>query len=212
MTRWIPRIIRLLAGVSVFAIDRVAAPCWMTLQTVERGRNCRFAGIPVINLVPGARIRLGSHVALLSRFNSNPRGVQNPVILSAMKRGAVIEIGDFSGLSGTSICARERVTIGRHVQIGPGVCIWDNDAHSLDPDRRRDRSVIEHRSAPVFICDDVFIGTRAMILKGIEIGQGAVIGAGAVVTKSVSPYDIVAGNPARVIGNVRHDSKVSSSE
>ena len=53
---------------------------------------------------------------------------------------------------------------------------------------------------PVFIEDDVFIGARAMVLKGVRIGKGAVVGAGAVVTKDVPPNAIVAGNPARVVG------------
>lgn len=56
--------------------------------------------------------------------------------------------------------------------------------------------------APVTIGDKVFIGARAIILRGVTIGNGAVIGAGAVVAKDVPPMAIVAGNPAKVIGNV----------
>ncbi len=52
---------------------------------------------------------------------------------------------------------------------------------------------------PVVIEDDVWIGTRAIILPGVRVGAGSIIGAGAVVTKSVPPYSIVAGNPARVV-------------
>ena len=55
---------------------------------------------------------------------------------------------------------------------------------------------------PIRIEHDVFIGARAMILKGVAIGRGAVIGAGAVVTKNVEAGQIVAGNPARVVGSV----------
>jgi len=188
--------------IPAYLVDRVIARVWLRLQGLECGPGCRFVGIPVVNIVPGARIILGINVGILSRFNSNPRGTPHPTILSAAKTGAVIEIGDHSGMTGTSIIARERVTIGKWVQIGPGVCISDNDAHPLDPNLRRQRPTRDHRCAPVTIEDDVFIGTRALILKGVTIGTGAVVGAGAVVTKSVKPYEIVAGNPARVVGTV----------
>lgn len=58
-------------------------------------------------------------------------------------------------------------------------------------------------SAPVIIGDDVFIGARAIILKGVTIGDGAVIGAGSVVTKSIPPRVIAAGNPARIIKEIK---------
>jgi len=52
---------------------------------------------------------------------------------------------------------------------------------------------------PITICDDVWIGVRAMFLPGVTVGRGAIIGAGAVVTKDVPEWAIVAGNPARVV-------------
>ncbi len=75
----------------------------------------------------------------------------------------------------------------------------DTDAHPLDPGARmRGESV---QGKPVQIDDDVFIGTRAIILKGVHIHQGAVIGAGAVVARDVPPFAVVAGNPAKVVGD-----------
>ena len=58
---------------------------------------------------------------------------------------------------------------------------------------------VENKKKLLIIEDDVFIGTRAMILKGVHIGQGAVIAAGAVVVKDVAAFSIVGGNPARMI-------------
>lgn len=86
--------------------------------------------------------------------------------------------------------------------IGAGACIWDTDFHPLDPHQRREHQTRDASSAPVCIEGDVFIGARALILKGVRIGWGAVIGAGAVVTKHVEACQIVAGNPARVVGAV----------
>jgi acetyltransferase-like isoleucine patch superfamily enzyme len=62
-------------------------------------------------------------------------------------------------------------------------------------------------SRPIVIEDDVFIGARAIILKGVTIGKGCVVGAGAVVAKSVPPYSVVVGNPAKVVGDSRRSSK-----
>lgn len=59
----------------------------------------------------------------------------------------------------------------------------------------------QRREEPVVICDDVWIGTRAIILPGVKIGSHSIVGAGAVVTKDVPEYSIVGGNPARVIGS-----------
>ena len=56
-----------------------------------------------------------------------------------------------------------------------------------------------HSRGNIIVCDDVWIGRRAMILSGVRIGQGAVVAAGAVVTKDIPPYAIVGGVPARVL-------------
>ena len=88
-------------------------------------------------------------------------------------------------------CVR-KITIGRGCAIAREVVIRDTDAHGLaDPGHEI--------SAEIRIGDHVWIGTRALILKGVTIGDGAVIAAGAVVTKDVPPRSIVAGVPARVI-------------
>jgi acetyltransferase-like isoleucine patch superfamily enzyme len=85
------------------------------------------------------------------------------------------------------------VTIGANVRIAPYTIILDSDFHD----------VIDHfsegRSAPVVIEDNVWIATRATILKGVRIGRNSVVAAGAVVTHDVPPNTIVAGVPARVI-------------
>lgn len=96
-------------------------------------------------------------------------------------------------LRGTLACF-ERVTIGRDAHIGPEVLIRDSDSHSTGEGRTPTR--------PITIGDHVLIGTRAMILKGVTIGDGAVVAAGSIVTKDVEPRTMVAGNPARFIRNV----------
>jgi acetyltransferase-like isoleucine patch superfamily enzyme len=89
--------------------------------------------------------------------------------------------------------ARGYITIGKNVSISPEV-------HIITADHDIARDDIGGRERPVTIGDFVFVGSRATILPGVNIGEGAVVAAGAVVTKSVGPREIVAGIPARKIG------------
>ncbi len=97
-------------------------------------------------------------------------------------------IGEYAVLDG-----REKLVIGDHVDIASEVMIY-NSQHDIHSD---DFHAISER---VVIDDYVFIGPRAIILPGVTLGKGSVVGAGAVVTKSVEPYAIVGGVPAKVIG------------
>jgi maltose O-acetyltransferase len=93
---------------------------------------------------------------------------------------------------------RGGICIGSNVSISAEVCILTAD-HDLNS------RTFEGRQRPVVISDYVFIGTRAMILPGVTLGKGAAVAAGAVVTKDVEPFVIVAGVPARPIGRRRDD-------
>jgi len=111
--------------------------------------------------------------------------------------GRNIRIGDFSGL-GINCRLYGPVSLGNHVMMGPDVVILTSN-HKSD---RLDIPMTEQGGTepqPVVIKDDVWIGTRVIILPGVRIGEGAVVGAGSVVTKNVQPYAVVAGNPAKLI-------------
>lgn len=182
-------------------IDRICIPVWLRWLGVTCGSGCSFIGRPIITLPQGGTIALGEGVRVFSRVNSNPAGLPHPTILAALTPESVITIGKDTAVSGASIAARMKVTIGNRVMIGAGACIWDTDFHPVDPYSRHQHPTLEARCAPVLIHDDVFIGARAMILKGVTVGWGAVIGAGAVVTKDVEACQVVAGNPAVVVGS-----------
>ena len=96
------------------------------------------------------------------------------------------------------IDTRSGVEIGDNVGIAAEACILTADHDPQAPD-------CGGRVAPVRIEDYVVVGTRAMILRGVTIGRGAVVAAGAIVTRNVAPFSIVAGTPARQIG-VRNEN------
>lgn len=192
---------------SLWFVDLLFAPVWMKLLGLEMGAHCRFVGMPMIKRAPGAIIQLGSNVLLNSRKESNSAGIAHPCILAAMAPQSAIIIGNHTGISGASISAKSKITIGHHVLLGAGACIWDNDFHSIEAVVRCDDPTAQVRTAPIVIEDEVFVGARAIILKGVTIGRRAVVGAGAVVSRDVEPGTIVAGNPARVVGQVKPNNE-----
>lgn len=134
----------------------------------------------------GIKIGTGSAIHMMARIY-DPRFIQI---------GEDSIIGEKVTLDGRRQLPNSKggVTIGNHVDIASEVMIWTSDHNIHD----------EHfapREEPVVIQDYVFIGPRAIILPGITIGKGAIIAAGAVVTKNVAPLDIVGGVPAKVIGS-----------
>ena len=108
-----------------------------------------------------------------------------------------MELGDYSGI-GIRAQINGKVIVGKNVMMGPDVCIYVRN-HAFD---RTDIPMNLQGFAPekpVVIEDDVWIGARVIILPGVHIGTGAVLGAGAVVTKDVPDYAVVGGNPARIL-------------
>jgi maltose O-acetyltransferase len=124
--------------------------------------------------------------------------------------GGRISIGDWCYIGeGSRIWSQASVTIGNHVMIAHSVDIHDTNSHPLDwHERRLDsqailsgsyRSPTQTISKPIVIADDAWIGFKASILKGTQIGRGAIVASGSVVTKDVEPWAIVAGNPAQLV-------------
>lgn len=95
--------------------------------------------------------------------------------------------------------------IGNNGLIGSGYLITDSDACPIDSDARIQNLPNTTKQSPVEIEDDVFIGARSIILKGVKIGKGSIVGAGSVVSSDVPAYSIVAGNPAKFIRKITID-------
>ena len=143
-------------------------------------------GIGHVTLGPGISIGYGL----------SPIFGDGTVRLKARGSGARITIGGGTAISNNvHVFSEQSVRIGSNCLIGDGVLIFDSDFHELcvaNPSR-------PGKTAPVVVEDNVFIGSRAIILKGVTIGKDSVIGAGSVAVRSIPPGVIAAGNPAIVI-------------
>jgi maltose O-acetyltransferase len=148
------------------------------------------------NRIPSTAIRFLFLRWWLANLGSGVNVQLHCVFLNARK----ISVGKRSVINfGTLIDGRRfAVRIGSDVSIGPEASILTLGHDPQSP-------VFADRGGTVVIGDRAWIGYRAIILPGVTIGEGAVVGAGAVVTKNVAEYTIVAGNPARKIGDRRRD-------
>jgi acetyltransferase-like isoleucine patch superfamily enzyme len=164
------------------------------------GRGIVWCGAPIVSLAPQSTIQIGERCAMCSRSSQTALGVNHPIVLRTLQPGAELRIGDSARMSGTTICAAERVVVGDRCVIGANVTIVDTDFHSLDAAiRSKPEDGQSARTKAVEIGNDVFIGGGSFILKGVKIGDRAVVGTASVVTREVPADAIVAGNPAREI-------------
>lgn len=152
-------------------------------RCTEVGPLTRLAGRVVVR--NSGTLRLGSRVKLW--------GKPVPIELVALP-GAELLIGEGTFINrGVSICAQESIRIGRDCLIGNDCLVFDTDFHNpVDRDHAPE-------AAPVRIGDGVWLAARCIVLKGVTIGEGAVVCAGAVVVSDVPPFTVVGGVPAQVI-------------
>jgi acetyltransferase-like isoleucine patch superfamily enzyme len=159
-------------------------------------RRARFDGLlylcnKVIAEIPSHTLRLGFYRHVMA-FEIGKRSF---IFMGASfdSRGG-FSIGDHSVINeNCRLDNRGTLHIGANVSISSEVCIL-----TADHDPQSESFV--GRNRPVEIEDYVFIGTRALVLPGCKIGRGAIVAAGSVLTKDVEPFAIVAGNPAKLVG------------
>ena len=142
---------------------------------------------------PGVRIGHDSGIYYTSFFELGPHGQ--------------VEIGDYCTLVGGIVNSDHRVVIGNYAFVAHEVLIADS-AFAIPVGNRLDRGEPEESGiAEIVIGENAWIGARAILLSGANIGEGAIVGAAAMVDFQVPPYTIVAGNPARVVGRVKRGSR-----
>jgi len=179
-------------------------PIWNKIKFSNKGiiygKNLKITSSMYLKLGINANITIGNDFTFLSNDCYNPlcRNLKGCLVANSNSQ---IHIGNNVGMSAPCIWSHESITIGNNVNIGGDCILLDSDAHSLNYLDRRipftDQT--NKKNAPIIIEDDVLIGARCIILKGVTIGARTVIGSGSVVTKSIPADCIAAGNPCKVI-------------
>ena len=162
---------------------------FIIIRTRYKLRNAQVLGqkpeiIGKPTLIIKGRLFIGEYFKLITNI------VRARIIV---EYGANLTIGDDVRINGAHISVSNSVIIGNQVSIAPYVLIMDNDYHKVEDNRA------EGMPSPIVIEDRVWIASKATILKGVTIGEGSTVAAGAVVTKDVPPRTVVAGVPAKVI-------------
>jgi acetyltransferase-like isoleucine patch superfamily enzyme len=189
-----------------FAIIRAArsriARGYLILHGVKIREGLKMNTLPFCRRHHLASIEIGANVKIRNKLYENPAGISHRSVLVAGEPGAKLIIGNNVSMSGVVLYCTTEIIIEDHVDLGVGVKVYDTDFHPVNAYARRihDKSRIE--SAPVRICEDVWVGANALILKGVTIGPRSIVGAGAVVTKDVPPDTVVAGVPAKIVRKV----------
>lgn len=186
----------------------------MLLEFLNILARIRLKANPRVSVGEGSRINYrGLHLRPGCVFETGS-GCKIEGQIHFEQPNAKVIIGSNTFMGNSVIATADRVEIGSNVLIAWGCSIVDHNSHALDWNLRRDdtskwlmgvKDWTHVIIAPVRICDHSWIGFNSIILKGVTIGEGAIVAAGSVVTKDVPPFTIVAGNPARVIRELPQD-------
>lgn len=170
----------------------------LSLESLSLGKNCCFH-VPVRVSDGRGKLQIGEDNCF--GYYCAPKSGDGALLIQSRKSGAEIRIGTKNSFSNNvTIIANEKIVFGNGCRIGDNVSIFDCDFHELDP-AHRGRS--HGPTRPVTIGNNVWIGSRVTVLKGVTIGDNSVVGAMSLVTRSIPPDCIAAGNPARVISKLR---------
>ena len=188
------------------------------IRRLERRKNLRRLGLYHLSIKSQvlAKLTFGPFVDSKTNILQVGEGSLVRGNVSFVKNGACLLVGNNTAINGsTSFSIASNVEIGNNVLISFDCLFMDHDGHSSDPEIResdlpdllndRPKAWETVKILPIRIEDSAWVGARSTILKGVTIGQGAIVAAGSVVTKSVSPFVIVAGNPARQVNKVRRE-------
>lgn len=180
------------------------------LNNIKYGKNFRVFNHLYLKIHVGALVQIGNNCTIMSGAGLNPLSRNIKTCIYVGKK-ATLKLGNDVGISSSTLWVKESVSIGNSVAIGADCIIMDTDAHNLDWKIRCSEETNEYgesvdmvtaASAPIVIEDNVLVGARCIILKGITIGARSIIGSGSIVTKDIPSDCIAAGNPCKVIKSI----------
>ena len=180
------------------------------LNNIKYGKNFRVFNHLYLKIHVGALVQIGNNCTIMSGAGLNPLSRNIKTCIYVGKK-ATLKLGNDVGISSSTLWVKESVSIGNSVAIGADCIIMDTDAHNLDWKIRCSEETNEYgesvdmvtaASAPIVIEDNVLVGARCIILKGVTIGARSIIGSGSIVTKDIPTDCIAAGNPCKVIKSI----------
>ena len=190
---------------NIYIIKKIIDYLYLKIRGVETQFGyCSLKGFPIISKKKGSKIIIKKGVTIISKSRYNLAGIHSKSILATKSKGAIIEIGENSGISGGKIVAVKEIKIGKNVGLGVNTAIYDTDFHPVNYlKRRKQKNILDADFSSIIIKDDVWIGANSLILKGTIINEKVVVGAGSVITgKSLDENSIYAGNPCKKIKEI----------
>ncbi len=165
-----------------------------TLKSLSVGRDCSFQ-VPV--RVAGGKGKLHIGEKNCFGFHMAPKLGSGALLIQPRDRDALIEIGNSNWFSNNiTLCANKKISIGNGCQIGDHDAIYDCDFHEIDPTTRH---LSFGQTSPVVIGNNVWLGSRVIVLKGVTIGDNSLVGAMSTVTKSIPANCVAVGIPSHII-------------
>ncbi len=183
---------------------------YFSISAIEFGRNMKVKNkVYVTNM---GHVSIGDDFIFSSGDNINSVSRNICGSIHVMSDDAIIIIGDNVGISSACIRAMSSIIIGDNVNIGADCLIMDTDSHPHDyrlrlrqfeNSMKRSEYIKLIPKAPIIIEDNVWIGARCQVLKGVHIGARSIIASGSIVTRNIPSDCIAAGNPAKVIKKLK---------
>ena len=174
-------------------------------KSIPFGGSMRICNRIYLNIKCNTNIKIGNEFGFSSGGGYNPlaRNIKGAL---AMEENSTLIIGDNVGISSSCLRIYDYLVIKDRVKIGADCIIIDSDGHSLDFQERGNSKMdrLMAKKAGITINEDVLIGTRCIILKGVSIGARSIIGSGSVVSKNIPPGEIWAGNPIKFIKKLKN--------
>lgn len=170
-------------------------------DNITIGDNVIIHGVPLISVDKTSKLEICDGTTIVSDdiINHSSGFAKSYFVICD---NAIMRIGKNVGISNSTFTVRKEIIIEDDVAIGSGCMISDNDFHSVRLKERMSLPDPNIKTKPIYIKRGAFIGARTIILKGVTIGEEAVIGAGSVVTCDIPTKEIWAGNPAVYKGKI----------
>jgi len=174
-------------------------------KNISIGQNVVFHKVPIIDIHPSSKLIIGNNVKINSENQGYHLNMYGRCKIMIDRPGANVSIGDNTRFHGSCIHACEQINIGNNCLIAANCQIIDSNGHDISFPDVSNRINTKGSSDPVYIENNVWLGTNVVVLPGVRIGEGSIISANSVVHKNIPAMVIAGGNPIRIIKYLNSD-------